>query len=361
MRRPGERRARPRARRAGAPTQGSARSASATRAPLLPGGLLARRAPRCRPPFRERQNSGDAALAPGAPARTRACSIPAVEPTPRSAARDRPRPPRRAGDPLSELVPFYDLDVEGYDADIELYRELAGQVTRPGARPASVLELGCGTGRIAAALARAGHPVTAIDASAAMIARCRERCAGLPVRSLRRDMRSLDLGERYRLVLVPLGGLEHMESAAGVVSALASVRRHLAPGGLAVVDVAAPQPEDLAPGAQPLLEQWTRELPAAGGAAASRVTKLVSLEARPSQGVRDVTWHFDVQPPGAALGRVTVRFSLRMITAGELELAAALAGLRVTDWYGDYDLAPLADGSARIVATLRRSRRRRLP
>ena len=152
-----------------------------------------------------------------------------------------------------------------------------------------------------------------------------------------------------------------MESAVAVASALSTVERHLAPGGLAVVDVAAPQPEDLAPGAQPLVQGWVRELPSTGDAPASRVTKLVSLEARPSQGLRDVTWHFDVQPPGGALERVTVRFPLRMITAGELELAAALAGLRVTGWYGDYELTPLADDAVRIVATLRRSRRRRGP
>jgi hypothetical protein len=48
-----------------------------------------------------------------------------------------------------------------------------------------------------------------------------------------------------------------------------------------------------------------------------------------------------------------------MITAGELELAAALAGLQVTGWHGDYTLAPLDDGDERIIATLRRARRPR--
>ncbi len=299
---------------------------------------------------------------PALPAPRRACSIAAVESRPSSAACGaRPPRPAAASDPFAELAPFYDLDVAGYDADIELYANLAAEAGRPGGRPARVLELGCGTGRVACALASAGHTVTAVDVSAAMLARCRERSAGLPVRVRRGDMRSVRLGERFRLVLVPLGGLEHMPGAREVASALETVERHLAPGGLAVVDVASPQPEDLAPGAQPLVEQWTREIPPAPGERGERVTKLVSLEARPSQGLREVTWHFDVQPPHGALRRVTVRFALRMITAGELELAAALAGLRVTGWYGDYDLTPFGDGAERIVATLSRSRRRRRP
>ncbi len=278
----------------------------------------------------------------------------------RAAPATAPARPRRTArgvaDPFAELAPLYDLDVLGYDADIELYAALAEQAGR-GARPARVLELGCGTGRVAAALAAEGHPVVAVDASEPMLARCRERCAALPARCLRGDMRALDLGERFRLVLVPLGGLEHMQSAEELTQALATVERHLAPGGLAVVDVAAPQPEDLALGAQPLVEHWTRELAAAGGAPAARVTKLVSVEARPAQGLRQVTWHFDVQPAGEALRRVTVRFPLRMITAGELELAASLAGLQVTGWHGDYSLSPLDDGDERIIATLRRARR----
>ncbi len=296
---------------------------------------------------------------PRAPIFSAACSIARVEATPRPVGGDRPRPARgAAADLFSALIPFYDLDVVGYDADVELYEVLAGQVSRSPDRPARVLELGCGTGRVAAALAAAGHPVTAVDVSRAMLARCRERCAGLPVRILHGDMRTLDLDERFRLVLVPLGGLEHLKSAADLVRALTTVEHHLAPGGLAVVDVAAPQPEDLAPGVQPLLEQWTRDLPAAGGDPGARVSKLVSVESRPSESLRDVTWHFDVQPPGGALRRTTLRFALRMITAGELELAAVLAGLRVTGWYEDYDLTPLSDGAERIVVTLRRSRRR---
>ena len=284
------------------------------------------------------------------------CSIAAVDRMPPLAAPARPR--RGTRDRLADLAPLYDLDVAGYDADIDLYAALAAEAGR-GSRPARVLELGCGTGRVAAALAEEGHPIVAVDTSEAMLARCRERGAGLPLRCVHGDMRTLELGERFRLVLVPLGGLEHMESAEELTQALATVELHLAPGGLAVVDVAAPQPDDLALGAQPLVEHWTRELPAAGDSPGALVTKLVSVEAQPAHGLRQVTWHFDVQPAGEALRRVTVRFPLRMITAGELELAAALAGLRVTGWHGDYTLAPLDDGDERIIATLRRARRPR--
>ena len=82
------------------------------------------------------------------------------------------------------------------------------------------------------------------------------------------------------------------------------------------------------------------------------MTKLVAVEGFPSQSLRLVTWHFDVQPAAGPLRRVTQQFALRVITAGEIELAARLAGLRVAAWYGDYDGAPPRDGDARLIAVL---------
>lgn len=250
--------------------------------------------------------------------------------------------PPTADDAFAVIAPFYDLDLEGYDDDVEMYRELART------RGADVLELGCGTGRVAGALAEDGLEVVGVDVSEAMLAIARERARA--VSFVRADMRSLDLGRRFACVLVPLGGLQHMETAAEVAGALGVVARHLAPDGLAVVDVETPLPDDFAPGPQPLVEHWTRRWQ--GGS----VTKLVAVEAAPSLGLRYVTWHFDVQEPEGPLRRHSAQFALRTVTAGELELAARLAGLAVTAWYGDYDLSPLGDDASRTVALLEHAR-----
>lgn len=245
---------------------------------------------------------------------------------------------------MSAVAAFYDLDLEGYDRDVAMYRELASSRVAEGF--ADLLELGCGTGRVTAPLAEAGLDVVGVDSSPAMLDVARRRVGTLPVTLIEGDMREIDLSRRFDAVLIPLGGLQHMETAADVAAALGTVARHLAPHGLAAVDVEAPHPDDLAPGPQPLLEHWTR--PWRGGS----VTKLVAVEGEPSRGLRRVTWHYDVQPADGPLRRLTARFTLRAITAGELELAARLAGLVVTAWYGDYDLSPVSDGDERLLAVL---------
>jgi SAM-dependent methyltransferase len=94
--------------------------------------------------------------------------------------------------------------------------------------PASVLDAGCGTGRVAIELARHSVAVTGVDVDASMIAEARRRAPGLDWRHA--DLAALALGHTFDLVVlagnVPLftpPGTEH-----GLVTACAA---HVAPGG----------------------------------------------------------------------------------------------------------------------------------
>jgi len=240
---------------------------------------------------------------------------------------------------IDAIAPFYDLDLEGYEDDVSLYVALSEEY------PGPILELGCGTGRVASRLARAGAAVTGVDLSPAMLEVARGGPGGDRVHWLEADMRDLDLSQRFALVLVPLGGLQHLETVADVVATFEVIARHLASGGVAVVDVEAPRPEDFEAGPQPVLEHWTR--PWRGGL----VTKWVSTSGAPSLGLREVTWHFDHQPADGPLRRQSVLFTMRTFTLAELELAARLAGLEAVAVHGDYDGAPYDDGAQRLVVT----------
>src|SRR5918994_6332077 len=70
-------------------------------------------------------------------------------------------------DPYAELPDLYDLEHAGFSDDVELYLRLAEVVGDP------ILELGCGTGRVLAPLAAAGHRITGIDRSRSMLDRAR--------------------------------------------------------------------------------------------------------------------------------------------------------------------------------------------
>jgi SAM-dependent methyltransferase len=140
---------------------------------------------------------------------------------------------------LYEDAELYDLLNDGYRDDLGFYRGLADDHGGP------VLELGAGSGRVTATLAAAGHEVVAVEPAPAMRRRGTARLAALglggAVTWVDADMRSLDLGRRFALVVAPFHALMHLESIVDQDAALRTVRGHLAPSGAFATDVYVPR------------------------------------------------------------------------------------------------------------------------
>jgi SAM-dependent methyltransferase len=126
-----------------------------------------------------------------------------------------------------EVVVWHDLECGGYSADLPLWRELAR------ALPGPVLDIGAGAGRVALDLARAGHPVLAVDVDPVLLEALRRRARGLPVTCVEGDARRLALDHRdLSLCVVPMQTIQLLGGAPGRAQFLRAARRHLSPGGL---------------------------------------------------------------------------------------------------------------------------------
>ncbi len=127
----------------------------------------------------------------------------------------------------------YDASVSDWPGEIDFYQELAAEANADGQ---SVLEVACGTGRVAMRLARDGVEVVGLDLSSAMLDVAREKSAGMSnMRWVQGDMRSLELGEAFGLVIIPGQAFHNMLTVADQIACLKSIRRHLVPGGVLVV------------------------------------------------------------------------------------------------------------------------------
>ena len=144
--------------------------------------------------------------------------------------------------PYDAIARLYDPWSASVTEDIEFYVEEARASGGP------VVELACGTGRIAVPVAKAGIRVIGVDASAGMLAIAREYAAAENVELDLRlgDMRDPPVVEHVPLVLIPFRSLLHMTSEPERLRALRAARGLLAPGGRLVFDVFAPGPEDVA-------------------------------------------------------------------------------------------------------------------
>jgi len=132
---------------------------------------------------------------------------------------------------------WHDVECGAYAADLPLWEELAERGGGP------VLELGCGTGRVALHLARRGHEVVGLDSDAELLAVLAERGAGLPVGTLEADARSFELETPAALVLAPTHLLQLLADAEERAESLRCIAAALRPGGLLAASIIEELPE----------------------------------------------------------------------------------------------------------------------
>jgi SAM-dependent methyltransferase len=252
------------------------------------------------------------------------------------------------------------------------YRDVPGEVGAllrwsgkhrdPGTGPlGSVLELAAGPAEHARELARRGVTATTLDLSPAMCARARELAAkdaiGLTV--VQADMRDFSLPGQFDLAITMLNSLCHLLTLDDLLQHLAAVARHVAPGGLYIVELA--HPADFFAAERRTSSEWTSEVD--GGRVSVRwgggrdeidpVTQITREHV-------SVTYH----KRGGTVRTVTDVVPNRFWTATELIAAIRLAGgFTVVASYGDFaaDIPVEASDAWRMILVLRRGDTSREP
>jgi SAM-dependent methyltransferase len=151
---------------------------------------------------------------------------------------------RQGWEGWDDYAPFYDWENARTlgRRDVPFWRRIALEAD------GSVLELGCGTGRISLPLVRAGVSLVGLDRSAPMLDRARRgltRLTKSPTYKLtnsfdlvRGDIRMLPFAPRtFSTVIAPYGVLQSLLADRDLVSALDSVARVLGPGGTFGLDL----------------------------------------------------------------------------------------------------------------------------
>jgi SAM-dependent methyltransferase len=124
----------------------------------------------------------------------------------------------------------YDAEYGGIDEDGAFFLSLAESCGR------RVLDLGCGTGRLAIPLARSGKEVTGIDLSRAMLSHAEKKAGNLAIRWVEGDFRNFHLGGEFDLIIACGHAFQALITEADQRTFLRCVRRHLAAGGRLAFD-----------------------------------------------------------------------------------------------------------------------------
>jgi SAM-dependent methyltransferase len=248
---------------------------------------------------------------------------------------------------------LYDWEYRRRREDVRFYRTLADE------RGGPVLDLGCGTGRLAIPLCRDGHVVVGLDRAAPMLARAAARRARLaaPARGrvllVRGDLGHLPLGGRARfaLAIAAFHTVQHLHTDGALVRFFREVRAVLAPGGWLAFDVFAPEARFLARAAG---RRWDRTLfrhPVTG----QRLAYTISHRLIRSRRTRTLDMQLHYQPVDAG-GRARgserhVRLVHRLLAPDETEKLLARAGLALIASWGGFDGRPLARHNTDLEAS----------
>jgi SAM-dependent methyltransferase len=252
------------------------------------------------------------------------------------------------GDDYDAFARFYDLFHAQRDEDIAMYLDFAQ------AADGTILELGCGTGRLLLPLARAGHRVTGLDSSAEMLARAQERlrAASLTERVslVQGDLRHFDLGERFALAILSANTFMHCHDTHEQLACLGCIHRHLDSGGRLVVDLTHPDVQTLAEADGHLLS----DDPVRDSHTGYIIQRFIRQRLDLANQMQHVTFIIDEITPDGRVRRTLFPFRLRFVFRFEMELLLRLAGFGLEALYGSYQLEPFESHSERMIFVARR-------
>ena len=124
------------------------------------------------------------------------------------------------------LAEVYDLD-NPWGQDNDFYFSMVGPGTT------RVLDLGCGTGTLCCALAEQGHRVTGVDPASPMLAVAGRKPYAERVEWIQSRAQDYRSRKRYDLIVMMGHAFQILLTDQEVLAVLATMRRHLKPGGKA--------------------------------------------------------------------------------------------------------------------------------
>ena len=234
---------------------------------------------------------------------------------------------------------LYDVDNrDNMHVDIPFYLEYAAR------RRGEVLELGCGTGRVALALAAEGFRVTGLDLSKQMLGVFREKLAQKPeladmITIVHGNMANFSFDRKFDMVIAPFRAFQALTDDRDIDSSLVCIYDHLSDGGVFIVNVFNPDPERMTEQAwcYPETVQWERRDDRTGNYV---VKKHWGDRIDTENQVIYPHFAFEVTYPDGRTERLIEDLKLKYYYGHQLRAAVEKARMEVIEEYSWYDKAP---------------------
>ena len=241
-------------------------------------------------------------------------------------------------------------EYQGIRYDVDRYLHIAAEVG------GTVLELCCGSGRVAIPLARERHAVTGVDVSPGMLARCQRKLDTESrevlerVRLIHQDVTELELPVMdFDLCIIAFNSLLCIAEFDLQRKALQGAARHLRPGGILMVDVVNPMCMKWAgdPYPRPF---YSRRDPETG----ERYTRFAMMEPFDAEQRQRLYGWYDLEDEHGVVTRRHYAINWRPIFRFELILMLESAGFRCSSLEGGHRGEPFTSSSPHMFVRAER-------
>lgn len=243
--------------------------------------------------------------------------------------------------------------------DVPFYREYANEQCGKNGDKGDILELGCGTGRVALALAKDGFQVAGLDLSQQMLDIFRDKLAKEAAKQpaltnrieiIHGNMADFDIGRKFSLITAPFRAFQAITAQQDIDSTLACVREHLADDGIFIVNAFNPYKD-------PLDESWSREEMFIGEIADEETgIRVARYECRERIDlVNQIIYPYlayNITYPDSRTQRLVEPLQMKYYYSRQLRAEVEKASLEIVDEFSWYDKSP--PGGQEIILVCRR-------
>ena len=244
---------------------------------------------------------------------------------------------------------LYDVDNrDNFTDDIEFYIDY---VKKHGIK--NILELGCGTGRVAIALAKEGFNITGLDLSNEMLDVFRQKFDKLDgniknnIELVHGNMADFNLGKKFDLIIAPFRAFQCLTDEKDIENSINCVKNHLSDNGIFIINVFNPHPDRMNENwCYPLRTQWERLDETTGNYVIKKHSgDKIDLENR----IIYVTFIYEVKDKSGNVSTLEDKLKLKYHFETDLTEIIENAGLKINEKFGWYDKTSVEEANRELI------------